>query len=100
MRTSLRCPKCACVRLWEIDAMLLPDCDNRNYQHRLPVLTRGGDGGQDRRIARGARREAGHFTAWICSSCGYTEWYAEDVNEVLHEFVRYDGSGVRLHDGG
>lgn len=41
----------------------------------------------------------GTFEAWICSQCGFTEWYAKDVNESLAILSRTFGTGVRFYHG-
>lgn len=41
------------------------------------------------------RMVAGKFEAWVCASCGYTEWYAKEMNEELEKMSNVPGSGVR-----
>lgn len=49
------------------------------------------------RVSPGPRRvEVGTFEVWICKQCGFTEWYANDVNEQLAELAQRPESGVRL----
>jgi predicted nucleic-acid-binding Zn-ribbon protein len=97
MRTSRRCVKCQCPRLWHIDPVLLPDTDSRNSVELLPGITRLASGsavGTD----LGKRTEAGRFEVWICTACGYTEWYAHQVNEALAWLTRNPRSGVHYYD--
>ncbi|WP_460492904.1 hypothetical protein [Dactylosporangium cerinum] len=35
---------------------------------------------------------------WICAACGYTEWYAHEVNEALAWLTQNPHSGVRYYD--
>ncbi|WP_432988882.1 hypothetical protein [Dactylosporangium sp. CA-233914] len=76
---------------------MIPDGDSSNVVVPLPAVTRLGSGS-----AVGAefrrRLEAGHFEAWICTACGYTEWYALEVNEVLARLSQNPRSGVLYYD--
>jgi hypothetical protein len=45
------------------------------------------------------RVEAGYFEAWICATCGFTEWYARQANEDLARMAQQPGSGVVFLDG-
>ena len=44
--------------------------------------------------------EAGDLDAYICSQCGYTEWYAPPtvVNEALAKVLEHPEEGVTLLD--
>ncbi|GAB3847891.1 hypothetical protein GCM10027610_068580 [Dactylosporangium cerinum] len=56
------------------------------------VLRRGKQRGSGKRV------EAGRFEVWICAACGYTEWYAHEVNEALAWLTQNPHSGVRYYD--
>ncbi|WP_326559161.1 hypothetical protein [Micromonospora sp. NBC_01796] len=97
MRTSRRCVKCGCPRLWQVDPFMVPDPDSGNVVKLLPGVTRLASGsaiGEEMR----KRIEAGRFEVWICAACGYTEWYALDVNDMLGWLSQNPRSGVRHHD--
>lgn len=101
MRSTCRCPKCDCKQLYCIEEVRQPD---HRYVNSLVSLTptaawlptgkRGLLGDEEARI------EAGTFEAWICSRCGYTEWYAKDASQALAYFARFPGARVRFVDGG
>ncbi|WP_433042091.1 hypothetical protein [Dactylosporangium sp. CS-033363] len=97
MRTTRRCVKCQCPRLWQIDPFLIPDGDSSNVAVPLPPITRLGSGSATGAELR-RRRQAGRFELWICTACGYTEWYAHDVNETLAALAQNPRSGVHHHD--
>jgi predicted nucleic-acid-binding Zn-ribbon protein len=42
---------------------------------------------------------AGTFEAWVCAACGFTEYYAKDINEALSVLARIPSSGVSCFDG-
>jgi hypothetical protein len=44
------------------------------------------------------RIAAGSFEAWVCTACGYTEWYALRANQQLATMAQDPSSGVRLWD--
>ncbi|WP_426512681.1 hypothetical protein ACPPVO_19820 [Dactylosporangium sp. McL0621] len=97
MRTSRRCVKCQCPRLWHIDPVMIPDNDGSNLVALLPGVARLASGAATGGELR-QRIEAGRFEAWVCTACGYTEWYAHEVNETLARLARNPRSGVRHHD--
>ncbi|MEV0570184.1 hypothetical protein [Dactylosporangium sp. NPDC050588] len=76
---------------------MLPEPDNRNVVDVLPAVTRWASGSADGG-STGKRIEAGRFEVWICVACGYTEWYALQVNEMLAWLSRNTSSGVRYYD--
>jgi hypothetical protein len=46
--------------------------------------------------------QAGTFEQWICSACGFTEWYTKEmnvVNQVLATLATVHDSGVTFFDG-
>jgi hypothetical protein len=46
--------------------------------------------------------QAGTFEQWICSACGFTEWYAKEmtvVNQALATLATVHDSGVTFFDG-
>lgn len=84
MKTSGRCPKCECGKLYVIDEVSQPAHDSVNIIVPLSVTTLdvpASDVGLP--SSNGYRAAIGHFQAWICSSCGLTEWYAKDVVDAF-----------------
>lgn len=99
MKTTETCPKCQCRRLFVIErvAHAAHDCVNGIVPMSvttLPVpasaLGLGGDNHY--------RAEIGHFEAWVCSKCGFTEWYTKVAVQALERHVAQKGAGVRLVD--
>lgn len=41
---------------------------------------------------------AGWIEVWVCSNCGYAEWYAQGMNEALGRLAQSPETGVRLVD--
>ncbi|MEV4139265.1 hypothetical protein AB0J72_44760 [Dactylosporangium sp. NPDC049742] len=76
---------------------MLPEPDNRNVVDVLPAVARWASGSADGG-STGKRIEAGRFEVWICAACGYTEWYALQVNEMLAWLSRNTSSGVHYYD--
>jgi hypothetical protein len=76
---------------------MIPDADSSNVVKLLPGVTRlasgSAVGGELRK-----RIQAGRFEVWICAGCGYTEWYAVEVNEMLAWLAQNPQSGVHYHD--
>lgn len=71
------------------------------FNTTMPAVTRD-QSGLPRREGFG-RRSAGTLEMWVCSSCGYVEWYAQqmrELTELLTALSRIPPSGVRFHDGG
>ena len=97
MRTSRRCVKCQCPRLWHVDPVLIPDSDSSNALDLLPAVSRAASGAASGGEF-GKRVVAGRFEMWICVACGYTEWYAHEVNDMLAWLSRNPKAGVRYYD--
>jgi len=103
MRTTLRCPKCDSRKIYEMAPFAIPEWQYSNSVKPFPVVTRPGT----IQLLPGEteipdRRVAGTFEVWLCSSCGYTEWYAQQTRglaELLAGLARIQSSGVRFHDG-
>jgi hypothetical protein len=97
MRDSMRCPNCECRRLWQMHPFMRR-LDDQVSVEQVPVLAVAGQFSvQDFKVSQ-QRAEAGTFELWICVQCGYTEWYARDVNLALAELARAGRGGVKYHD--
>ena len=96
MRKSLKCPKCDCRKLWHIekvrhfntyaDGALL----NVVHEKRVGKPDNGFFGTGERK-----KMNVGTYDVFVCFSCGYTEWYAGEL-EQLEENPE---EGVHLIDG-
>lgn len=100
MQTSLKCPKCSCRKVFVIEKVRQSSGDAR-FQP-VPVTS---DMIKPEGSWLGKQVEAGFFEAWVCSQCGFTEWYAKEATEMLWEMAkRYNApdqpsSSVRFIDG-
>ena len=86
MRTHHRCPKCQGAKLYV--------CENRQPDRQyttgyIPFCVVAAN------EPRNARTVVGTYETWICATCGYTEWFAKDV-ESLERLSAVTGSGVRI----
>jgi predicted nucleic-acid-binding Zn-ribbon protein len=100
MRTTSKCPKCDCRKLLVIDKVRQP---SHHYSNDIlevhltclpcPSAKLGLEGHNDKRAA------VGTFEAWVCTSCGYTEWYAKQFQQALWQYLQEHQTDVRLVDG-
>ena len=89
------CPKCACTKIYVVDEVRQPNLEYGNTIYPLQVTTfaipaseLGVENGNEHRSM------VGTFEAWICSSCGLTEWYAKNFAET---FDRVLAMGRKVH---
>jgi predicted nucleic-acid-binding Zn-ribbon protein len=95
MKQSGLCPKCTSDELFIVETVTQPNQDSINGTHATTVFAVYTETGERGLLGNKSRRyEAGTFEAWVCSQCGFTEWYAKHANEVLGEMARR-GEGVR-----
>lgn len=84
MKVSGSCSKCACTKLYVVDEVRQPAHDSPNGIVPLTVTTLAVPapdlGLRDSNTYRAA---VGHFEAWVCSSCGFTEWYAQEFGPAF-----------------
>ncbi len=89
MKSSGRCPKCSCARLYVVEGVRQPAHDSINQIHPMNVtcaaIPAADVGIGDGNIHRAA---IGSFDAWICADCGFTEWYAKDFARAFEKLVR------------
>jgi predicted nucleic-acid-binding Zn-ribbon protein len=89
------CPKCACTKLYVVDEVRQPNLEYANTIHPLYVSTFAIPASEVGVTTGNTHRTmVGTFEAWICSSCGLTEWYAKDVGEA---FERLLALGRKVH---
>ena len=95
MRTSHTCPKCRHQRLYVVDKVQFADTESVNAVYtthvtavRIPSKEIGGKSKY--------RTKVGVLQAWICASCGYTEYYSSAPKNRLELLSRIPGSGIRV----
>jgi predicted nucleic-acid-binding Zn-ribbon protein len=95
MKTSGRCPKCGCGKLYVVEEVRQPAQESINGIVKLCVTT-AAVSAQDVGLTErnDHRAEIGRFDAWICSACGLTEWYAKDFAPA---FERLIALGRKVH---
>lgn len=96
MRDSETCPKCHRQKIFVVKEVgnELTELTEAGYRERgkavpLPVAVVELPTG--RTIV-----QAGHFEAWVCGKCGFTEWYAQDLDAIAR--IAEKSSGVRVID--
>ncbi len=95
MKISGACPKCACTKIYVVDEVRQPDVDSANVIVPLSVSTFAIAADEiGVKTGNSHRTTVGTFEAWICASCGLTEWYAKDVGEA---FERILALGRKVH---
>lgn len=95
MKSSGACPKCACTKLYVVDEVRQPESDSPNGIFPLSVTTfaiPADDTGV--KTGNSYRSMVGTFEAWVCASCGLTEWYAKNVGDA---FERILALGRKVH---
>jgi len=101
MKATETCPKCQCRRLFVIEKVAQAAHDSINTIVPMSVTTLPVPSSQVGLEDDNSYRAAiGHFEAWVCSKCGYTEWYTKGAVPALEHHVAQRGRGVRLVDGG
>ena len=103
MKTRLQCPKCSGRKIWRVEKLSYYERDHSTLVKRLLRLA------VDRNKAHASEQStwnrvmygddtvygAGHFDAYTCAGCGYSELYAQDFQALDHN----PASGVHLMDG-
>jgi predicted nucleic-acid-binding Zn-ribbon protein len=99
MKKSGECPKCQSRRIWIVDTVSQPSSESSNGIIPMRVIARPVPS-----PTNVFRSEAGHFDAYICDGCGYTEWYATNLEQLLplkgpsatHQVQLIDGNPTRV----
>lgn len=100
MRNSRTCPKCQSRKLWVVERSEQPDKRSMNGTHPLTVTAAWVPNGKSGFFEMGSERMvAGTFEVWVCTQCGFTEWYAKDANQVLAYLSNHPDAKVHYIDG-
>jgi predicted nucleic-acid-binding Zn-ribbon protein len=75
VKTSYECPKCSCRKIWRIE-QINERPDGTTTMHPTPLAL-----AQEGTMWRGYH-SVGHFEVFLCSACGFTEWYADGLSEL------------------
>jgi predicted nucleic-acid-binding Zn-ribbon protein len=95
MKNASACLKCGNEIIWRVDPVSFFDREYANFIPALPVACRMVENPDAGLLARPTVRKAvGHFVAYVCASCGYTEMYATDIGELAKLQQGEDGSRV------
>lgn len=103
MKRTGVCPKCACRKLYVVDEASQPHSESSNSIQPMYVVA--APMGHDvTGVADGTRyrSDACKLEAWVCSACGFVEWYGKDPGELARLADQHTG-GVRVmesRDGG
>jgi predicted nucleic-acid-binding Zn-ribbon protein len=98
MKHSHECPKCRSGQLWVIQEVCRKSERFSNVVSPVPV-TAANFNAHSLKPDEGSAVTIGTFEAWICRSCGLTEWYAKDVNEKLASLSQFPETGVLFYNG-
>ena len=82
MRSTQQCPKCSGQKFAVTEEFKTPHCDSPfrlQSFHPIAVMTRNGNDWEG----------LGKFSAWICLGCGYTEFYARNLGNVVDLAQKY-----------
>ena len=87
MKKTLQCPKCSERRILEISRV--KDKAPGEGGGVLSILSHVKEDG----LGLGEWENEGVFRAFVCASCGFTEWYVDNP-----ETLPIDGEVIRLHE--
>src|SRR5262245_45108906 len=88
MRATHVCPKCQGRKLYVIDPVRMPDEDGEIST--VPFCAGALDG---------TKLQIGRVEAWLCATCNYVEYYANDATKTLAALASRKGTNVRYLDG-
>lgn len=83
MKTSACCLKCTCKRLLIIDEV--QQWQLNSYPRAMPVHAASHSGPSEK---------VGKFQVIVCTACGYTEWYAHEIEELLCNIADFPGARI------
>lgn len=73
MKNSCKCIKCGGDQLWVVDEVRQPIYESQYGTFTMPVTAQ---------EIQQNRVEVGSFQIIICAACGYTEWYAYNLENL------------------
>ena len=74
MRKSLQCPKCEGRKLWRIEEV----GEHGHANAAVPFAV-----SMQKSFWTG--KGVGRYETFICAGCGYTEWYAYELEALKHD---------------
>ena len=89
MKSTHLCPKCQSRRFLVTGEFKVPDQDSTNGIEPFPPFTM--------KTGPYSRDCTGKFETWICAGCGFTEWYAVELQGL--DPTQSEGN-VRFVDAG
>lgn len=98
MKNTRTCPKCRSAQLWVIREVCRQVEGCSNLVSPVPV-TAANFSEYSLEPDKGSAASIGTFEAWICCSCGFTEWYAKDINGKLATLSQFPETGVVFYNG-
>lgn len=100
MKNASTCLKCGHETIWRIDPLCFFDPQYSNKVIALPVACRMVDNPDAGLLSRATvRKSVGTFTVYTCAACGYSEMYANDIEELAALQRGEDGSQVSSRTG-
>lgn len=74
MKRTHTCPKCQSRKFLVSANFEYPDHESRNLTKKLPPFTFS--------VGAWSRASFGAFETWVCTGCGFTEWYAVSFDDL------------------
>lgn len=99
MKHTNTCPKCQSAHIWVIEKVGERDDRATDAVRPAPVTTLVVPPKEKSFWDSGTLREVGTFEVWICEHCGFTEWYAQNVNDQLAQLAADPRNRIRRAKG-
>jgi len=80
MKEHEKCPKCGARKIYVVSEVSLLSDGHEVVALPVALASRWMEGvltGGSTKILKG-----GHFQAWVCANCGFTEWYAQKLHQL------------------
>jgi len=90
------CPKCESTRCWVMKQLGHQQPGSTNDAAPLPVAAFMVPADKKGYFSFSTFVKVGTFEVWVCAQCGFTEWYAVDVNEKFDELAQRGDMDIRL----
>lgn len=97
MRTTAKCPKCSGEKFL-VGELKSVDTRGESATEDHPLVPAMAYVAEAKGWLGGGRQKRGRFESWICTACGYTEFYANDLGD-LDEIAAQKYEGLRVVDG-